>query len=131
MFRLPSRPEVNVEILGHILGADAQKVRETALSENYEGHRFRVISPFLLYEAKGTNLARIPQRTEARTREDLKQFTVMGFVVREVLSELVVRADAERALLKACNRLADFWLHGRRDPPACRSYESAASAALG
>ena len=52
-----------------------------------------------------TNLVRIPQRTEARTREDLKQFTVMGFVVREVLRELVARADAERALLKACNRL--------------------------
>ena len=34
----------------------------------------------------------------------------MGFVVREVLRELVVRADAERALLKACNRLVDFWL---------------------
>jgi hypothetical protein len=77
-----------VEILGHILGADSQKVRETALSENYEGHRFRVISPFLLYEAKGTNLVRIPQRTEARTREDFKQFTVMGFVVREVFREL-------------------------------------------
>ena len=107
---LPGRPEVKVEILGHILGADSQKVRETALSENYEGHRFRVISPFLLYEAKGTNLVRIPQRTEARTREDFKQFTVMGFVVREVLRELVARADAERALLKACNRLADFWL---------------------
>jgi hypothetical protein len=58
---LPGRPEVKVEILGHVLGVDSQKVRETALSENYEGHRFRVISPFLLYEAKGTNLVRIPQ----------------------------------------------------------------------
>jgi hypothetical protein len=45
-----------------------------------------------------------------RKGEDFKQFTVMGFVVRQVLRELVARADAERALLKACNRLADFWL---------------------
>ena len=65
---------------GPLLGADSQKVRETAFSENYEGHRFRVISPFLLYEAKGTNLVRIPQRTEARTREDFKQYVIGSLI---------------------------------------------------
>jgi hypothetical protein len=95
---VPGRPEIKVEILGHILGADSQKIRETAFSENYEGHRFRVISPFLLYEAKGTNLVRIPQRIEDRTREDFKQFTVMGFVVRDSARTGLIMTSSKRLM---------------------------------
>ena len=95
---LPGRPEVKVEILGHILGADSQKVRETALSENYEGHRFRVISPFLLYEAKGTNLVRIPQRRHCGT--SVQNFITKGLPQFERQLAVCLDTMDERALEK-------------------------------
>lgn len=107
---LPGVAGAKVEILGKILGADAEMIRKTAYVESYRGHRFKVINPFLLYQTKGSNLVRIPQQREAGTRPDAKQFAITGLVVREVLREFAAQPQAERALVKACGRLLEFWL---------------------
>jgi hypothetical protein len=109
---LPGVAGAKVEILGKILGADTDIIRKTTYVESYRGHRYKVINPFLLYETKGSNLVRIPQQRETGARSDAKQFAIMGLVVREVLRELAAQPEAERALVKACGRLVDFWLGG-------------------
>ena len=81
-----------------------------AVVESFRGHQFKVINPFLLYEAKGTNVVRIDQFTESGPRRDRSQLAIMGIVVHEVLNELASIQGADRALVKASGRLLKFWL---------------------
>ena len=70
----------------------------------------KVINPFLLYEAKATNVVQIDQIKESGSRRDRSQLGIMGIVVNKVLSELASTQGAERALVKASGRLLNFWL---------------------
>ena len=99
-----------IEILGQILGADAKQIRESAVTESARGFTIRVINPFLLYQTKGLNLASIQQRKPEGSRQDAKQFTVMGIVISEVLKEFATTAGDERALIKSSGRLLEFSL---------------------
>ena len=107
---LPGVPGAKVELLGQILGVKTEEVRNTAVVESFRGHRFKIINPFLLYEAKGTNAVRIDQARESGPRRDRSQLAIMGIVVNEVLNELASTEGADRALVKASGRLIKFWL---------------------
>jgi hypothetical protein len=107
---LPNVPGAKVEILGQILGVKTEDVRNTAVVKSFRGHQFKVINPFLLYEAKATNVVQIDQIKESGSRRDRSQLGIMGIVVNKVLSELASTQGAERALVKASGRLLNFWL---------------------
>lgn len=107
---LPNHPDVRIEILGQILGPTTDEIRKTAYVEAYDNFRFKIINPFLLYEAKAHNLVQIPQVRESGNRQDGKQFQIMGLVLEQTLRELSELPGSERALVKASNRLINFWL---------------------
>lgn len=107
---LPEPPGAKLEILGKILGADADSIRGSALNESRGDIRIRVIHPLLLYQTKGINLAGIDQQREESQRQDAKQFTVMGIVVTALLREFATTSGDERALVKSASRLLDFAL---------------------
>jgi hypothetical protein len=103
-------PGAKLEILGKILGADAESIRESALNESRGDIRIRVIHPLLLYQTKGINLAGIDQQGGESQRQDAKQFTIMGIVVAELFREFATTSGDERALVKSAGRLLAFAL---------------------
>jgi hypothetical protein len=107
---LPEPPGAKLEILGKILGADAESIRESALNESSGDIRIRVIHPLLLYQTKGINLAGIDQQRGKSQRQDAKQFVIMGIVVAELLKEFATTSGDERALVKSAGRLLEFAL---------------------
>ena len=110
---LPHPPDAKVEILGHVLGADAPTIRATAYQVGVPGGEpVRVINPFLLYRVKGINVVRLAQREPGRERQDARQFAVMGLVVSTVLQRFCQARSPEsiRPLVKTCGQLLDFWL---------------------
>ena len=107
---MPTPAGAKIEILGQILGADAKEIRESAVTESARGFTIRIINPFLLYQTKGLNLVSIPQRKSEGSRQDAKQFTVMGIVLSEVLKEFATTVGDERALIKSSGRLLEFSL---------------------
>jgi hypothetical protein len=107
---LQDPPGGKIEILGNILGADGNEVRETAVTESARGFTIRLINPFLLYETKGINLVRIPQRGPATERQDAKQFVVMGIIITALLREMATTSVGERAFIKSSGRLLGFCL---------------------
>ena len=107
---MPTPAGAKIEILGQILGADAKEIRESAVTESARGFTIRIINPFLLYQTKGLNLVSIPQRKSEGSRQDAKQFTVMGIILSEVLKEFATTVGDERALIKSSGRLLEFSL---------------------
>jgi hypothetical protein len=103
-------PGAKLEILGKILGADAESIRGSALNESSGDIRIRVIHPLLLYQTKGINLAGIDQQRGESERQDAKQFVMMGIVVAELLREFATTSGDERALVKSAGRLLEFAL---------------------
>jgi hypothetical protein len=103
-------PGGKIEILGKILGADAQEVRDSAVTESAGDFAIRVINPFLLYLTKGINLATIQQREREGARQDAKQFTVIGIIVAQLLREFATTSGEERALVKSLGRLLELAL---------------------
>ena len=110
---LADPPHAPVELLGRILGADANMVRATAYHVNIPGHgRLNVINPFLLYCVKGNNAVQLSQSEPGRERQDSRQFAVMSLVVKTILRRFSLDGAKEsvRSLINPCGRLLDFWL---------------------
>ena len=112
---MPFDLEAKVEVLGQINGAKREEVQATALALELNGMRFRIINPFLLYEAKGSNLVRIEQARPTSKRQDARHFAMTGLVVTRLLSDSLADAAnpaASKAFVSSANRLMNWWLRG-------------------
>lgn len=96
---------VNIDVIHHVVGLDADDVRKHALEVQFDGVVFRVMHPLDVLASRVENLYRIKDKQSDKGQE---QTLLAVLVAREYILEQLVRQGNEKVALRAIERVVDI-----------------------
>lgn len=100
---------LNVDVIGRIVGIDADAVRKRALHVQLGDVRFLVMHPLDVLQSRIENLAQIPDK---RTEEGIDQAHLSVAVARAYVEAISAEPDGQRLALKAIEHIVRIGTSG-------------------
>lgn len=89
---------LNVDVIGRVVGIDADAVQKRALEAQLGSVKFRVMHPLDVLQSRIENLARLPDK---QTTEGVDQAKLSVAVARAYIEAIAAEPDGQRLALKA------------------------------